>query len=625
MSAAKSVSSAARGSGAASLISASRSPASRSATTRNSACAMLCASASRAPRPPDNRYRPPAPRDCAMRSGYANASKSADVSVRLRGARASSCLLPAAVRERRRCAMHVGARRRRPERRPRRADRRRARDAAPRFASANLRRAGRAPAQQIAFAQNCGDLQREALQAELGPAHDHVGEPRMRAQSRQRAAMRRDATFAVDRIERAQQVPRLRERRGRRRIEPAQRARIARRPTPRARARRARGLLRGFPARSARAREACSLSDHKPVAHARAEASRAPATLIGRRARDAHGLQAAHSRRRDRSARGGRARSRRRRARLRSSGWFRRCWSRARPCDAERRRGAMLRPAPPPTDRRTAAARSHLAADRLLRAVAARGESPLAPARTPGCRPVRCSSACAIVRAVRVAMSISRCAARSQRRRRAQRVSTGNILPSAVTTGALPSSCATAAASSVADITRMRRSSRTSACASRHSARPRSALRLRSWNSSKITIATPSSVASRCSQRVRIPSVTTSMRVLLLVRDSSRVRKPTVWPTASPSICAMRVATARAARRRGSSITILPLPSDFSASSASGTPVDLPAPGGACNTTFACPANGGPQRRQHRVDRQGQLRILHSGIIGERSAVADGG
>ena len=80
------------------------------------------------------------------------------------------------------------------------------------------------------------------------------------------------------------------------------------------------------------------------------------------------------------------------------------------------------------------------------------------------------------------------------------------------------------------------------------------------------------------------------MRVLLPVRDSSRVRKPTVWPTDSPSICAMRVATARAARRRGSSITILPAPSDFSASNASGTPVDLPAPGGACRTTFACAA-----------------------------------
>ena len=150
-------------------------------------------------------------------------------------------------------------------------------------------------------------------------------------------------------------------------------------------------------------------------------------------------------------------------------------------------------------------------------------------------------------------------ATRSQRRR----PPSASRLETLVLPRLRPAHCRAAArrraASSVADITRMRRSSRTSACASRHSARPRSALRLRSWNSSKITIATPSSVASRCSQRVRIPSVTTSMRVLLLVRDSSRVRKPTVWPTASPSICAMRVATARAARRRGSSITILPL------------------------------------------------------------------
>jgi hypothetical protein len=52
----------------------------------------------------------------------------------------------------------------------------------------------------------------------------------------------------------------------------------------------------------------------------------------------------------------------------------------------------------------------------------------------------------------------------------------------------------------------------------------------------------------------------------------------------------MRVATARAARRRGSSITILPPASHSSVSNASGTPVDLPAPGGACNTTFAFPA-----------------------------------
>ena len=61
--------------------------------------------------------------------------------------------------------------------------------------------------------------------------------------------------------------------------------------------------------------------------------------------------------------------------------------------------------------------------------------------------------------------------------------------------------------------------------------------------------------------RVRIPSVTTSMRVSRLTRVSSRVRKPTVLPTGSPSSCAMRAATARAAMRRGSSIRIFRSPS----------------------------------------------------------------
>ena len=47
-----------------------------------------------------------------------------------------------------------------------------------------------APAQQIALAQHCRDLQREALQAELGAAHDHVGQTRMRSESCQCAAVR---------------------------------------------------------------------------------------------------------------------------------------------------------------------------------------------------------------------------------------------------------------------------------------------------------------------------------------------------------------------------------------------------------------------------------------------------
>ena len=51
-----------------------------------------------------------------------------------------------------------------------------------------------------------------------------------------------------------------------------------------------------------------------------------------------------------------------------------------------------------------------------------------------------------------------------------------------------------------------------------------SACRLRSWNSSKITAATPSSDGSLCSIRVSTPSVTTSMRVARETRVSSRMR-----------------------------------------------------------------------------------------------------
>ena len=120
-------------------------------------------------------------------------------------------------------------------------------------------------------------------------------------------------------------------------------------------------------------------------------------------------------------------------------------------------------------------------------------------------------------------------------------------------TGASPRSPATRAPSSVADMTRRRRSSRRPPCASSASARPRSASRERSWNSSNSTAATPSSAGSSRIMRAKTPSVTTSMRVRRPIFEPSRTRRPTVSPTASPSVAAMRSAAARAARRRGSS------------------------------------------------------------------------
>ena len=75
------------------------------------------------------------------------------------------------------------------------------------------------------------------------------------------------------------------------------------------------------------------------------------------------------------------------------------------------------------------------------------------------------------------------------------------------------------------------------------------------------------------------------MRVSRLTRVSSRVRKPTVFPTGSPKSCAMREATARAATRRGSSSRIFLPPIQWLFIKDRGTMVLLPAPGGASSST----------------------------------------
>ena len=91
-------------------------------------------------------------------------------------------------------------------------------------------------------------------------------------------------------------------------------------------------------------------------------------------------------------------------------------------------------------------------------------------------------------------------------------------------TGASPSSLATRAPSSVADITRMRRSSRRPTCASRASASPRSASSERSWNSSNSTAATPDSSGSSRICREKMPSVTTSILVARETLEPNRTR-----------------------------------------------------------------------------------------------------
>ncbi len=67
--------------------------------------------------------------------------------------------------------------------------------------------------------------------------------------------------------------------------------------------------------------------------------------------------------------------------------------------------------------------------------------------------------------------------------------------------------------SSVADMITRRRSGRSDACTSSASAAPRSPCRWRSWNSSNRIAPMPASSGSSWIMRVRMPSVTTSMRV----------------------------------------------------------------------------------------------------------------
>ena len=99
---------------------------------------------------------------------------------------------------------------------------------------------------------------------------------------------------------------------------------------------------------------------------------------------------------------------------------------------------------------------------------------------------------------------------------------TGWTRPWLRTTGAPSSRVATAAASSVADITSTWRSGQSAARASRARASDRSVSSPRSWNSSKTTSPVPGRSGSRCSRRRNSPSVTTSMRVSRETRDSPR-------------------------------------------------------------------------------------------------------
>ena len=81
-----------------------------------------------------------------------------------------------------------------------------------------------------AFAQQHGNIGGGLRQPHFGCAHQHMRDTRAERQFRQRLAMRRDPTVAIQRLQRGQPCPRLGDGCGGRGIEPAQRPRIAHAP-----------------------------------------------------------------------------------------------------------------------------------------------------------------------------------------------------------------------------------------------------------------------------------------------------------------------------------------------------------------------------------------------------------
>ncbi len=141
-------------------------------------------------------------------------------------------------------------------------------------------------------------------------------------------------------------------------------------------------------------------------------------------------------------------------------------------------------------------------------------------------------------------------------------------------------------------MTRSRSSSRRWRRVSSVSARPRSASRLRSWNSSKMHQRRALERGSSCDACAAgclrsSPRCGSAGRRGYRAACESRPCRRRSRPASRP--CAR--AAARAASRRGSSMTILPPPSQGASSSASGTSVVLPAPGGACSTAAPLASN----------------------------------
>ncbi len=153
-----------------------------------------------------------------------------------------------------------------------------------------------ARSQQIAFGQDAGDLAGERRKTIGCASYHHVSKPRVRTERRHGAALRRDASVGINRVESLEQIARLRERRSRWQVEPAQLRRIRYAPLRELECERRQIGLQYFGRPVCRERSVFRLG---PETHAdtRSQSPGAPTTLIRRRTRAAHGIETAHPRR----------------------------------------------------------------------------------------------------------------------------------------------------------------------------------------------------------------------------------------------------------------------------------------------------------------------------------------
>ena len=152
---------------------------------------------------------------------------------------------------------------------------------------------GLAP-QDVALGEKRGDLARERGFAACRARDHQVREPGRDAHRGHRAAVCRHATVRADRAQVGKECATLRERTGRRRIEPAQRGRLGHAGTGEFERERGEVRFEDLRHRAHRQRRLVALAP-EPDAEARGDAARAAASLVGRCLRHARGLESCHA------------------------------------------------------------------------------------------------------------------------------------------------------------------------------------------------------------------------------------------------------------------------------------------------------------------------------------------